>query len=749
MRPGWLRISLILLAPALLAVAGCGGGSVSASSSNGTFSISPGAATIDTNCTGCNATNSSGAAIEQIKATLNSGGAANVTWTLSGGDATAGKGTITTTGQYTPPSYLTADSVQVTVTAALVSNPSTTASATLIVTPGFLQPLTPENAALGSNGTVTVTGYLAEAGGSDGINYVVSNTATGSSGGQGSVSAPNCTRSSTAFTFCTVTYTAPAAVTGTAATYVVGTVGTSSSMASTEVLLNTAGVSSDPAAHETEQTTPIALGSSGGNNNDYDTRGNEIVDCCSGTLGSLIEDTSGHQYLLSNNHVLARSDQANVGDTIVQPGLIDDNCTPYGDPGANIAPVGSLTGWLPLNSSSTNADAAIAQVDAGAVNASGNILELGARQSNGTLGAAPPGISSSGGMGEAASLNMEVAKSGRTTGLTCASVSAVDLNVEVSYYTDCAETKPYLTKTYTNQIAITGNQFSDAGDSGSLVVDASDAEPVGLFFAGGTDSQGVTEGVANPVGTVLSELSSQVGGGRTYAFVGTTDHAVSCLNYGADTVSAAQARTLSDAETARAQSALSPARQLISPSAGILGVATGKSSDYPGQGAVIVYVDQNMSVKVPAAVDGVRTVVIPTTASAVAFGSAPLTPFEGAAIPALPAAALNQAVAVKQQAAASLMKQNPAFFGVGVGQSYDDPTQAALVIYVDRQHIPASLPSTIDGLRTRYVIMDRLHVTRAYASPIPTRSRCMIQEAPRAANTDLFKLEERRSLDLK
>ena len=749
MRPGWLRISLILLAPALLAVAGCGGGSVSASSSNGTFSISPGAATIDTNCTGCNATNSSGAAIEQIKATLNSGGAANVTWTLSGGDATAGKGTITTTGQYTPPSYLTADGVQVTVTAALVSNPSTTASATLIVTPGFLQPLTPENAALGSNGTVTVTGYLAEAGGSDGINYVVSNTATGSSGGQGSVSAPNCTRSSTAFTFCTVTYTAPAAVTGTAATYVVGTVGTSSSMASTEVLLNTAGVSSDPAAHETEQTTPIALGSSGGNNNDYDTRGNEIVDCCSGTLGSLIEDTSGHQYLLSNNHVLARSDQANVGDTIVQPGLIDDNCTPYGDPGANIAPVGSLTGWLPLNSSSTNADAAIAQVDAGAVNASGNILELGARQSNGTLGAAPPGISSSGGMGEAASLNMEVAKSGRTTGLTCASVSAVDLNVEVSYYTDCAETKPYLTKTYTNQIAITGNQFSDAGDSGSLVVDAGDAEPVGLFFAGGTDSQGVTEGVANPVGTVLSELSSQVGGGRTYAFVGTTDHAVSCLNYGADTVSAAQARTLSDAETARAQSALSPARQLISPSAGILGVATGKSSDYPGQGAVIVYVDQNMSVKVPAAVDGVRTVVIPTTASAVAFGSAPLAPFEGAAIPALPAAALNQAVAVKQQATASLMKQNPAFFGVGVGQSYDDPTQAALVIYVDRQHIPASLPSTIDGLRTRYVIMDRLHVTRAYASPIPTRSRCMIQEAPRAANTDLFKLEERRSLDLK
>ena len=55
-----------------------------------------------------------------------------------------------------------------------------------------------------------------------------------------------------------------------------------------------------------------------------------LSDCCGGTLGSLIQNASGTQYLLSNNHVLARSDQASMGDTIVQPGLIDDNCTPYG-----------------------------------------------------------------------------------------------------------------------------------------------------------------------------------------------------------------------------------------------------------------------------------------------------------------------------------------------------------------------------------------------------------------------------------
>ena len=75
----------------------------------------------------------------------------------------------------------------------------------------------------------------------------------------------------------------------------------------------------------------MLLGSSGGNNTDYDMRGNQIVDCCSGTLGSLVQDASKREYLLGNNHVLAKSDHASVGDTIVQPGLIDNNCTPFGD----------------------------------------------------------------------------------------------------------------------------------------------------------------------------------------------------------------------------------------------------------------------------------------------------------------------------------------------------------------------------------------------------------------------------------
>ena len=683
--------------------------------------------------------------MEHLLATDNSGTAAAVTWSVPTPATTYGS--INSSGQYTPPGYLTADSLPVTVTAALTSNPSQTATATITVTPGFVQPLTPENAALGANGTQTLTGIIAEAGGSKGITYTVASTSSGSTGGQGSLGATNCTRSTTAFTTCSVNYTAPSPISTTTNTYVVATVGSSSSKTSSEILLNSAGVSSNPTTHQARQSTPIILGTSGGNNDDYDTQGNQIIDCCGGTLGSLIQNTSGSQFLLSNNHVLARSDQAQVGETIVQPGLIEDNCTPYGDSGSTLSPVGTLTGFLSLKSSLTNVDAAIAAVDSGAVNTSGSIYELGLPQSNGTgtLAAAPPGTSLNGGTGEPASLNMAVAKSGRTTGLTCAAISTVALDVSVSYYTDCAETTAYLTKTYTNQIGITGNQFSDAGDSGSLVVDISNAEPVGLFFAGGVNSLGVSEGVANPAPEVLSELNSQLGGGP-YTFVGTTDHQVSCLNYGNATATAAQARILSSAETTRAQQALEQARMLVSSQSGILGVATGKSSDHAGEGAVILYVDASRNVSVPATVNGVRTIAIPTTAQAVAYGTAPQSILESQANAAMTKAVLSQAIGTKQQVASTLMRENAAFFGVGVGQSLDNPKEAAMVIYVDRRNVPAQLPATIEGLRTRYIIMDRLHVTRSYLAATPTHSHCMAHTAAKKAG---FAAIGTRSLNLK
>ena len=745
---GWGRscgAALPALAAAI-AVSGCGGPpAVSSRPAHDLLSVSAALHPIDTNCTGCNAINPRGTAVYQFSATLRGGAPADVDWSVSGGDSSAGPGRIDGQGRYSPPAFLTTDRVAVVVAAALKSDPGQRAVSLLTVTPGFLEPLTPENLSLGPNQSMALTGVLAEAGGDTAIRFTLADAAAGGGNGQGTLSSPTCQRTERAYTSCTVTYTAPAAVPATGVTYVVATAGDSPARTEAAVLLNNAGVSSNPAAHQAQMATPMLLGSSGGNNNDFDARGNSIVDCCSGTLGALVEDGNGKQYLLSNNHVLAQSDHASVGDAIVQPGLIDNSCTPYGE-GTGTLPVGALTDWLPLNSKQTNADAAIAEVGSRAVDPTGSILELGARRSDGTLAPAPPGTSSSNGKGEAAQLEARVAKSGRTTGLTCGAVSAVDVDVSVDYFRDCAETRPYLTKTFTNQIGLSGDHFSDAGDSGALVVDADNAEPVGLYFAGGTDASGVSQGMANPASDVLGELSVQAAG-ASFSFVGGPDHRVSCLSFGDSTRAAAQARTLSDEQTSRAEQSLTMARLLVSAESGILGVETGKSSDQPGEPAVLVYVTGGSMPSVPATMDGVRTVVIPAPSRAVA--GAPPASSAVADLPPLPGNELRRALEVKQQTAHGLMQRNPAFFGIGVGQSLDNPREAALVIYVDRRAIPAALPQTIDGVRTRYIVMDRLHVTRSYASAFATRPHCAPHPAPPESDAyDLNRAVDARSLDL-
>jgi hypothetical protein len=94
------------------------------------------------------------------------------------------------------------------------------------------------------------------------------------------------------------------------------------------------------------------------------------------------------------------------------------------------------------------------------------------------------------------------------------------------------------------------------------------------------------------------------------------------------------------------------------------------------------------------------------------------------------------------------MQQYPAFFGIGVGQSLDNPREAALVIYVDRKRIPVQLPSTVSGLRVRYVVMDRLHVTRSYSAPFESRRHCMPHDAtPESQTFDPQHMAGRRSLE--
>ena len=56
------------------------------------------------------------------------------------------------------------------------------------------------------------------------------------------------------------------------------------------------------AGNTAQQTPPIKLGTSGSNVKDIN---NSF--CCTSTLGSVVKDASGNQYILSANHVLARS----------------------------------------------------------------------------------------------------------------------------------------------------------------------------------------------------------------------------------------------------------------------------------------------------------------------------------------------------------------------------------------------------------------------------------------------------------
>src|SRR5215831_19309673 len=240
--------------------------------------------------------------------------------------------------------------------------------------------------------------------------------------------------------------------------------------------------------HEIKQALPISLGTSGGNVNDITRRF-----CCSGTLGAVVADVNNSQFILSNNHVLADNDTATPGDDISQPGLADVGCALTA---ANSNTVAHFSTTKALGTA--NIDAALAQVVPGAVSATGNILDVGIPSST----EATPAV----GMG--------VAKSGRTTGLSCATIGSISTNVLVVYRRHCGLGKK-LRIIYLNQVVVNGSTFSAAGDSGSLIVTQAEARPVGLLFAGSS-----TTTIANPISDVTKAFGVSVVGGA--------DHAVTC-----------------------------------------------------------------------------------------------------------------------------------------------------------------------------------------------------------------------------
>ncbi|MCH8287737.1 MAG: hypothetical protein IID12_01345, partial [Candidatus Marinimicrobia bacterium] len=223
----------------------------------------------------------------------------------------------------------------------------------------------------------------------------------------------------------------------------------------------------DPKAR---QPRPVPIGVSTGH-----------PDITAGTIGARVKDSDGNVFALSNNHVYANLNEANFGDSALQPGSFDGGEDPADK-------IGELSDFEPIlfDGSDNIIDAAIAI------------------SSTDLLGNSTPheGYGTPNSATVSAALEQAVQKYGRTTGLTTGEVVGVNATVNVCY----KSRGPFMCNSnfiakFVKQIVISSSSgdFSSGGDSGSLIVtnDGSN-NPVGLLFAGSS-----TRTIANPIDSVL------------------------------------------------------------------------------------------------------------------------------------------------------------------------------------------------------------------------------------------------------
>lgn len=228
------------------------------------------------------------------------------------------------------------------------------------------------------------------------------------------------------------------------------------------IIFNLAAAESS-SSHRFRHERPIPLGISGSHFEKSFPRS-----CYSGTLGALVVDKYNQPYILSNNHIFAKLNDAKMGDAIIQPSLLDQDPSCQRSTNDTVA---ALTHFIPLafNSSLHNyVDAALAQTSFDLVSTS--ILGLGELNPQ-TL---------------VPTLSLIVTKSGRTTGITQGIISAVDVTINIQY-TSCGKGE-IKTARFKNQflIASHSSSFAQEGDGGALVVhkNKNHVHPVGLLTAG-------------------------------------------------------------------------------------------------------------------------------------------------------------------------------------------------------------------------------------------------------------------------
>jgi hypothetical protein len=226
-------------------------------------------------------------------------------------------------------------------------------------------------------------------------------------------------------------------------------------------------------------------------------------DITAGTFGCLVKK-NGQTVILSNNHVLANSNAAQIGDPILQPGPHDGGSFPQDH-------IANLEQFVPINIIGIPSECPIATNIANFLNgiakAFGSSVQLRAVDTQATENLVDAAIArplnpedvkdeilqigTISGTAEA-ELGMPIKKSGRTTAFTTGEIQQIDVSVNVQYGA--------------GQIAMFADQLmagamSQGGDSGSAVLD-NDNRLVGLLFAGSDTST-----IMNRIQNVFSELA--------------------------------------------------------------------------------------------------------------------------------------------------------------------------------------------------------------------------------------------------
>jgi hypothetical protein len=235
-----------------------------------------------------------------------------------------------------------------------------------------------------------------------------------------------------------------------------------------------------------------------------------------GTLGARVVDGTGNVYILSNNHVLANSNAASLGDATLQPGTYDG--------GTAADQIGALAAFHAIVFSSTASntmDAAIAAVN-------GSDIGFGTPTDDGYGAPSSTIFGDANGDGlfddKNALLGLPVQKYGRTTKLTKGTITGINATLTICYevvFIFCTKSARFV-----DQVIIEPGGFSGGGDSGSLIVtDDASKSPVALLFAGSS-----TQTIANRLDLVLDYFDVSIDGGNTPPPADVTDVAVTSVS---------------------------------------------------------------------------------------------------------------------------------------------------------------------------------------------------------------------------